>query len=596
MTARKKLLLCWMAALLGTIGLLVPVAFGQQDNESQSQIAFDDVDSCMACHAEQQERQAGGTAARVDLAALNASPHKDLKCQGCHSSITSFPHTAEMMKTKASCASCHAEQQDAYLLSAHAKPDKSPGDHPTCANCHATGADPHAVFSSKTWTRRDAIKICGDCHSQTERMQRYNVDTDAVHSYKESFHGKALLRFGMERAANCIDCHRSHDVLASSNPASPVHRNNAAQTCSQQGCHPGAQMNFAMSGVGHLRLKVKESVILQAEALFFHWLTVGTILFLLGGVAFDLRRRVFSRDTIPASGRLVGFLISTSFLFLLSALGMAYLKIGNAPWSAIAAFTLMGLAFLFYYLRPRRPKAAAEGRRYTRFTVAQRVQHILLAVSFTLLVVTGMPLRFAETEWLSHVYILFGGLQGARLTHRVAAVVMIATWIWHTLYLFYRWHKAGYSFKSWTMWPTRKDFSDFFGTIKYHLGLAKEEPKFDRFQFREKFDYFAVYWGMPIMVFSGLVLWFPIYFGNRLPEIGLSFAYIAHSDEAILAFLAIVTWHMYNAHFNPDRFPMSRVFLTGELTREEMEREHPLELERIESASPDSSAGEQKPT
>jgi cytochrome b subunit of formate dehydrogenase len=194
-------------------------------------------------------------------------------------------------------------------------------------------------------------------------------------------------------------------------------------------------------------------------------------------------------------------------------------------------------------------------------------------------------------EWLGHIYVLFGGLAGARIAHRVAAVVMIINWIWHTLYLLYRWRKHGFSFKSWSMWPNRKDWADFIAVSKYYLGLSKEEPRYDRFQFREKFDYFAVYWGMPIMVFSGLVLWFPIYFGNRLPEIGLSFDYIAHSNEAILAFLAIVLWHFYNTHFNPDNFPMSPTWYTGTKTQEERAREHPLELARLEGQNPGQAAG-----
>jgi cytochrome b subunit of formate dehydrogenase len=130
----------------------------------------------------------------------------------------------------------------------------------------------------------------------------------------------------------------------------------------------------------------------------------------------------------------------------------------------------------------------------------------------------------------------------------------------------------------------------------YYLGLWKEAPKYARFQFKEKFDYFAVYWGMPIMVFSGLVLWFPVYYGNLLPEAGISAAYIAHSDEAILAFLAILTWHLYNAHFNPDSFPMAKTFYTGLKTESEMRHEHPLELAHIEAAAQTTDAqGEAKP-
>jgi cytochrome b subunit of formate dehydrogenase len=339
-----------------------------------------------------------------------------------------------------------------------------------------------------------------------------------------------------------------------------------------------------MSGANHLRLKIKEQPILHLEEVLFQFLTVGTILFLLGGVTLDLKTMVFSRGAAPKAGRPVALLIGLSFLGVVAALGLAYFRVGRAAeWSFVAAVILMALAFLLYLLRPRRTEPSTPAQPvYPRFTVAQRVQHALLAISFTLLAVTGMPLRFATVDWLKAIYLIFGGLSGARIVHRVSAVVMIITWVWHTIYLLFRWKRAGFTFKSWTMAPNLKDVADFITVSKYYFGLTKEEPKYDRFQFREKFDYFAVYWGMPIMVFSGLVLWFPIYFGNRLPEIGLSVAYIAHSDEAVLAFLAIVLWHFYNTHFNPDNFPMSRTFYTGTKTREEMEREHALELDRID--------------
>jgi cytochrome b subunit of formate dehydrogenase len=123
--------------------------------------------------------------------------------------------------------------------------------------------------------------------------------------------------------------------------------------------------------------------------------------------------------------------------------------------------------------------------------------------------------------------------------------------------------------------------ADFIAVSKHYLGLAKEEPKYDRFQFREKFDYFAVYWGMPIMVFSGLILWFPVYFGGMLPSLGIPLAYIAHADEAILAFLTIITWHIYNTHFKPDTFPMNPAFITGRISEHVMEVEHGDELARI---------------
>jgi len=195
-----------------------------------------------------------------------------------------------------------------------------------------------------------------------------------------------------------------------------------------------------------------------------------------------------------------------------------------------------------------------------------------------------MPLRYAQVGWSHYLNLLFGGFEGARIAHRCAAALMTGTWVWHFFFLLYRWRKAGLSLKSWTMMPTRKDFVDFLDTIKYGLGLRSQRPDYDRFQFREKFDYFAVYWGMPIMVLSGLVLWFPVFFGNRLTDLGLGVAYIAHSDEGLLAFLAILIWHLYNVHLDPEHFPMNAVWYSGVVAESAMERDHPVEKAGLDAA------------
>lgn len=562
-------------ALLGIVALFGPAVIGQQSAPATA-IPHADMQACLNCH----QADMSDKVHAVNFAALKVSPHKDLKCQDCHTSMTSAPHTPAMLKTKASCASCHDAEGSAYATSVHSRPDVVPGDHPTCIICHG-GGDPHAIKNSVTapgaFTRVDKAKLCSTCHSDKARMARYGVDPDAVPSYQESFHGKALLRFHMGNAATCTDCHHAHDVLSPNNSAAPTNRAHAAATCAS--CHKGANVNFAMSGANHLRLKVKQSLILRLEEFFFKWLTAGTIIFLLGGIALDLRRRALGRGPAPNAGRPVALLVSISFLFLVLGLLMAWLGLGKPILAVAAAVGVMALAFIVYFVTPKAHKPHSAQRMFPRLTVAQRWQHALLFTSFTLLVLTGLPIRFYGVDWLRNLYLMMGGLGVLRIVHRVAASIMIFAWIWHTIFLLYRWKKAGFSLKSWTMFPRWKDVTDFIGLSLYYLGVADEEPKYDRFEFRQKFDYFAVYWGMPVMVFSGLVLWFPVYLGSRLPEIGISVAYIAHSDEAILAFLAIVTWHLYNVHFNPDTFPMSPTFYTGTKSLEEMEREHPLELD-----------------
>ncbi|HLV79517.1 MAG TPA: cytochrome b/b6 domain-containing protein [Chthonomonadaceae bacterium] len=587
MNPRHRLMLVSSVLMALTAALLGVAATGLNGGGSAGKdtIPHDDMQACLTCHASEMEGRHA-----INMAAFLASPHKDFKCQDCHSAFTSAPHTPAMLKQKASCGDCHSEQRDQYRSSTHSKPDKVPGDHPNCVTCHGNG-DPHAIKSGKLWPRAAKVALCSRCHGDVARMSRYGVDPDAVPSYNESFHGKALLRFGNLHVAICTDCHGHHGVLNPNDPRAPTNRANAAKTCAQAGCHHGAKVNFAMSGANHLRLKVKASLILSGELLFFRCLIFGIITGMLIVIALDLRKELSGAP--PACGRVVGVLLSLSYLCMAATLALATLQMRAALYSFGGALVLLAVALVAYFARREQQAPAGPAHpQYLRLPWALRAQHFCLFVSFTLLVMTGMPLRFSYLGGdITRIPQLFGGFASARIVHRSAALLLIATAFWHLGWLLLRWSRAGFSLRSWTMLPVRKDMTDLKTAFRYYFGLSPKPPQYSRFQFREKLDYLVEYWGIPVMVLSGLVLWFPIYFGNRLPEIGLSFAYIAHSYEATLAFLAIITWHMYNAHFNPSSFPMKRVWYTGTLSQEEMEREHPLELEPLDEAGNDHAPG-----
>lgn len=542
------------------------------DEETQQKI-----DACMGCHSPEAE-----SGPPVDLAKLKRSPHASFDCQSCHSSITELPHSPEMTKEKPQCANCHTEQVEAFNKSTHSREDFVKGDHPTCVFCHG-GGDSHAITAGSKWSREEKVKVCTQCHAQRERMERYKVDPDAVTSYHESFHGKALLRFGNLKTAICTDCHGHHDVLSPLDPAAPTHRDHAAKTCSQSGCHQGAEVNFAMSGANHLRLKVKEEPLLQGVLLFFKLLIFGTIAFMMVNVLLDLRKIVLNPSRPPNCGRVAGFMIFFSFLSLIATIALATLRIGGVRYFGFASLGFLALAYVAFIFRPKQATPVANERTYPRMSLILRIQHILLTLSVLALMGTGLPLRFADTSFAQGGIGLFGGLESARYVHRTAAIVLIVTWVWHMLYLLLRWKRAGWKFSAWTMLPTKKDLTDFGQTMRYYLGQSKEEPKFDRYTFRSKLDYLAEYWGLPVMVLSGFVLWFPLYFSSRLSESAWGVAIIAHGYEATLALLAVVCWHLYNVHFSPNVFPMSKIWLKGTLTRAEMEHEHPAELERLDA-------------
>lgn len=534
---------------------------------------------CIKCHSTIAQQIASSVHGTNNIKFRGKAP----SCVACHggSSHRILP-LAEMNRTRqeTACKNCHENLSLSLKNSVHDRPDKQAGDHPTCLYCH--GGNPHQIAPPKHTTPQALAVMCGKCHSDKDRMARYGLTTDAFTSYAQSFHGKALLRFKKNNSANCTDCHGLHGVLSPNSPDSPTNPAHVVATCGK--CHPNAKVNFAMSGANHLRTHINKSPLLHMEELAFLTLIWGSMSFLLGMVVLDLRVKVLRKGGNPESGKPAAWLIAISFFALVAGILLAYLRVPYSWWTWVFAAFCLVVAFILYQIKRKYSPPHAVQQWYPRMSRIQRVQHILLAGSFTVLVLTGFPLRFAEVQWMHYPLFLFGGFEGARIIHRIAGVAMVVNWVWHLGYLLYRWRQFKYSLASWTMFPRWKDVTDLLDTLKYGFGRSDTPPQYTRFQFREKFDYFADMWGTIVMGFSGFMMWFPTDLGNHLPSWVFGFSYIAHSYEGLLAMMAIIVWHFYNVHFNPDAFPMNPAWLTGNITDVEMARDHPLELKALDTA------------
>lgn len=221
---------------------------------------------------------------------------------------------------------------------------------------------------------------------------------------------------------------------------------------------------------------------------------------------------------------------------------------------------------------------AAVGEEILRFSIWFRLQHIGLMLSTLALIVTGLPLRYAEQAWARAFFTWIGGVPIQAITHRAAAGLLISVGVFHMVYITLT--REGRR-ELMALVPRARDVGHLLHNLAYFVGLTRHGPRFDRFSYVEKFDYWAVYWGIVVMVGSGLMLWAPEITMQHLPKYAMDIAQTIHSDEALLAAVAIIVWHFYNVHFGPEHFPWSRTWLTGRVPAERMRTHHPLEYERL---------------
>ncbi|HIC88916.1 MAG TPA: hypothetical protein EYP04_05895 [Anaerolineae bacterium] len=220
--------------------------------------------------------------------------------------------------------------------------------------------------------------------------------------------------------------------------------------------------------------------------------------------------------------------------------------------------------------------AEQRSKSYPRFSVSQRIEHWVMMLSFTALALTGIPQMYVGRSWAESLIGFMGGIETVRRIHHTAAIVLMLESTYHMVAVGYRLvvlrvHPS--------ILPQPRDLVDLLDDIRYNLGLARCRPQMGHYTYQEKIEYWAVVWGTLIMAITGFMLWNPIATTRFLPGDFVPAAKAAHGGEALLAVLAIITWHVYHVHLKH----FNKSIFTGRLTEEEMHREHPLELARIET-------------
>ena len=485
-----------------------------------------DASACLGCHGNEGFEMPGADGKMKSLHVASAKFEKSvhgkfLACVDCHADRAEIPHKEGMPKSKVDCGNCHSDQKAAYLTSVHGQEaQKGNLKAATCSSCHSK----HEIQHVNTDESKLAIvQSCGKCHSENFR------------SYTDTYHGQ-VNTLGYTYTAKCFDCHASHTIQRVNNPASTVHPDNRLKTC--QKCHTGATAGF---------------------------------------VTFQPHANTHDFNRYPIMW------IASKFMISLLAGVFAFFWLHSALW-------------FYREYRDRkegksRPHVKAEAvpgkapeKHYQRFALGWRIGHFCFALSVMLLVLTGMAVFYAETGWAKAIVDAFGGPRVTAYVHRVCAAVMLGIFFVHLVFVAIKLGKVWRTF-NWlgpdSLVPNLRDLQSAIDMFKWFFG-AGPRPVFDRWTYWEKFDYWAVFWGMGIIGGSGMMLAFPNVTASILPGWVFNIATLVHGEEAFLAAVFLFTVHFFNNPLRPDKYPPPDIVMfTGAVALEEFKREHALEYKRL---------------
>ncbi|MBS1160152.1 MAG: cytochrome c family protein [Proteobacteria bacterium] len=605
---RRKLfgLLLIVGALLGGRPLLAVEAPAKLDNAT-----------CLSCHESGKHQIEVATAddekralAPVNKGSLGKSVHARMECVACHSDIVDAKeqHAKVANVAKPDCATCHeklwaaaksnpagkerlgvvVDNIEAYKASFHARPDTDHPDRPkaTCGDCHATHdfAVPKKGTPEREQWRLTVPKTCGekchdeqledfessvhgalvmgkddpkgavciDCHTtheirgaSSDPFKLKNVEAcggchqEELLSYRDTYHGQ-VNKLGFTYTAKCSDCHGSHGIKGADDPASKVHVNNRLKTCQQ--CHNDKKPGMTLA-------------------------TAGFVTFGPHANSHDFKK--YPQMWI-ATKFMVALLIGVFAFFWLHC-GLWYYR----EWQERDGHLVKHVDTAALGLQPE--------KHFQRFSWGWRLAHLVFALVTMTLVLTGTSAMFSGSSWAPVVAAAVGGPKMLGLIHRVAAGLFVGIFLIHFVYVMQRLlrDKTFRWFGPDSLIPNWKDFADCWGMFKWFFGQGPK-PQFERWAYFEKFDYWAVFWGVNIIGWSGLMLAFPHVTATYLPGWVFNVATLVHGEEAFLAAVFLFTVHFFNNHFRPDKLPPPDVVMfTGTQSIAEFRSDHPAHYRRM---------------
>ena len=500
------------------------------------------------------------------------------------------------------CGNCHAKPE---LVEKYQIPDLHPvelfeksyhakrlaeGDGllaATCNDCHGVHNIKINSNPTSTISHSNIAETCGTCHNEI------------YEEFERSIHWEAIAR-GSRESPSCVDCHGEHEIVAHDDPASFVNRRSTAeQTCAR--CHTDerlVQKYGLMEGkVSSYQDSYHGLAVLQGDpeaATCYDCHNVHEIL-----SASDERSSVHINNLVQTCsnchhGANLTFAQSYTHQSVILAEKPIEYYVGLV-YVILIVVTIGGMLVhnLFIIIRRGINKFRKEAKLdfIQRFSPSQVFQHRFLIISFFTLVITGFALKFPELSWVKILHFL-GLTEPLRsLIHRIAGIAMITVSIWHVIEIIT--NRAGKGFFK-AMLIRKSDLTSFIHSAKYLIGVSRIKPNYEKFDYTEKAEYWALIWGTIVMIITGLILFFPVFFTKNAPIWFLKVSETIHYYEAWLATLAIFVWHFFFVIFHPKEYPMSMTWLHGKMTVEEYKHKHLKDFEKIMSEIDDYKNGKVK--
>jgi formate dehydrogenase gamma subunit len=573
----------------------------------------------------------------VDQKVFQSSVHSGLDCASCHSDVKDYPH--DPAPKAVSCAECHEDAVQAYGRGMHSKA-RSGGNAKAanCVDCHGSphaivsSSDP----KSKVY-RTNIAQTCGSCHSLQFVMEGSGLSTQPFFSYQESVHGRAVAA-GSMKAAVCTDCHHSHNTQSAAEPDSSIYKSNVPATCGQ--CHKAVTDEFNQSihgqalkrgksqapsctdchGIHSIKSHIDPNSSVAAQALARttcakchegvrlseeYGISGGrtsTYLDSYHGLASRLGSKVIANcaschgihNILPSSdprstiskANLVATCgkchpgSNTNFVQgrihmdkpISEDIGSIVNDWARRIYIWLIVIVIGGMVGHNVLLWRKKAVAARKSQERTieRLTGNQRFQHWCMMITFIILALTGFALKYPDS-WLA--WLLGSNETFRRTVHRIAGTIMVIVGVYHVFYAAA--FKEGRQFIKGLL-PVKKDIYDAIHNVAHILGLRSDHPKFHKFTYAEKAEYWALVWGVFVMGLTGFMAWFEVEMAQLMPRWVVDVAITIHFYEAVLATLAIIVWHLYGVIFDPDAYPLNWAFWDGKISNELYRKEHTL--------------------